>query len=149
MTTPRVLSNGEDGTLLQTPVTLTHTGPAQALPDGASIATDACFDLTAAPAGDFTLTIAQGVELVYTEQDSTCVLRFADTVRGTDFSGGRTERRVQLARPCRSLRVLGDRSSLEVFLNEGAAVFSTRYYPAPGDVALQITGADAAVYILQ
>ena len=146
MTTPRVLSNGEDGTLLQTPVALPHTGQVQVLPDGAFLTTDACFDLTAAPAGDFTLTIAQGVELVYTEQDSTCVLRFADAVRGTDFSGGRTERRVQLAKPCRSLRVLGDRSSLEVFLNEGAAVFSTRYYPAPGDVALQITGADAAVY---
>ena len=148
MTTPRVLSNGENGTLLQAPVTIPHTGPAQALPDGGTLSANACFDLTAAPAGDFTLTVAQGVELVYTEQDNTCVLRFADAVRSTDFSGGRTERRVQLAKPCRSLRVLGDCSSLEIFLNEGAAVFSTRYYPAPGAVTLQITGTEASVFNL-
>ena len=32
------------------------------------------FDLTVAPAGDFCLTVAQGVQLVYTEQDCTCLL---------------------------------------------------------------------------
>ena len=78
-----------------------------------------------------------GVELVYTEADRTCVLRFTDPA----MADGRTERRVQLNAPCRSLRVVGDRSSLEIFLNEGAAVFSTRYYPAPGDVSVKLTGA--------
>ena len=46
-----------------------------------------------------------------------------------------------LAAPCRSLRVVGDNSSLEIFLNGGATVFSTRYYPAPGDVNIKLTGA--------
>ena len=40
-----------------------------------------------------------------------------------------------------SLRVVGDNSSLEIFLNGGATVFSTRYYPAPGDVSIKLTGA--------
>ena len=44
--------------------------------------------------------------------------------------------------------VVGDRSSLEIFLNDGAAVFSTRYYPAAGDVAVKISGTDALVYSL-
>ena len=56
------------------------------------------------------------------------------------------QRRAQLSAPCRSLRVIGDRSSLEVFLNGGSTVFSTRYYPAPGDIALQLQGADAEIY---
>ena len=94
-------------------------------------------DLTAAPAGDFALTVARGVELVYTEQDSTCVLQFTDPAQAS----GRTQRLTKLSAPCRSVRVVGDRSSLEIFLNDGAAVFSTRYYPAPGDVSIKLTGA--------
>ena len=103
-----------------------------------------CFDLTAAPAGDFALTVAQGVQLVYTEQNRTCTLRFTDPA----LADGRTERCVQLAAPCRCLRVVGDQSSLEIFLNGGASVFSTRYYPAPGDVTLELQGAEGMVYTL-
>jgi len=48
--------------------------------------------------------------------------------------------------PCRRLRVVGDASSLEVFLNDGAAVLSTRYYPAPGPAALCLTGCCGTLY---
>ena len=146
MTVPRVLAKGPDGTLLQNPVPELETqrGPARKLPDGAEALFLPCFDLTAAPAGDFALTVAQGVELVYTEKDCACILRFTDPA----MADGRTERRTRLAEPCRSLRVVGDRSSLEIFLNDGAAVFSTRYYPAAGDVTVKISGTDAMVYSL-
>ena len=146
MTVPRVLAKGPDGTLLQNPVPelKAQRGPARKLPDGAEALFSPCFDLTAAPAGDFALTVAQGVELVYTEKDRACSLRFTDPA----MADGRTERRTRLAEPCRSLRVVGDRSSLEIFLNDGAAVFSTRYYPAAGDVTVKMTGADAMVYSL-
>ena len=50
--------------------------------------------------------------------------------------------------PCRSLRVVGDASSLEIFLNDGAAVLSTRYYPAPDKVAVQFCGAGSTLYPL-
>ena len=145
-TVPRLLTKGENGTLLQSPVPelAAQHGPARKLANGAEASISPCFDLTAAPAGDFALTVAHDVELVYTEQDSTCVLRFTDA----SMADGRTERRAKLSAPCRSVRVVGDRSSLEIFLNEGAAVFSTRYYPAPGDVALKMTGADAVIYPL-
>ena len=81
---------------------------------------------------------------MYTEKNSACILRFTDPA----LADGRTERRTRLAEPCRSLRVVGDRSSLEIFLNDGAAVFSTRYYPAAGDVALKMQGAAGMVYSL-
>ena len=146
MTVPRVLAKGPDGTLLQNPVPelKAQRGPARKLPDGAEALFSPCFDLTAAPAGDFALTVAQGVELVYTEKDRACSLRFTDPA----MADGRTERRTRLAEPCRSLRVVGDRSSLEIFLNDGAAVFSTRYYPAAGDVTVKTAGTDAMVYSL-
>ena len=141
MTVPRVLTSGPDGTLLQNPVpelAARRSAAALHLADGEEVFLSPCFDLNAAPAGDFTLTVAQGVQLVYTEQDCTCTLRFTDPA----MAGGRTERRAQLTAPCRSLRAVGDRSSLEIFLNGGAAVFSTRYYPAPGDVSIKLTGAE-------
>ena len=60
---------------------------------------------------------------------------------------GRTSRHVVLDAPCRRLRVVGDASSLEVFLNDGAAVLSTRYSPA--DVpTLRTANLDAVVYPL-
>ena len=146
MTVPRVLTRGSDGTLLQNPVPelTAQRGPARALAAGGELRSAPCFDLTAAPAGDFALHIAQGVELVYTEQDRLCVLRFSDPA----MADGRTRRSTVLRAPCRRLRVVGDRSSLEFFLNDGAAVFSTRYYPVPGDVTVSITGTDAILYAL-
>ena len=139
-TVPRVLTAGPDGTLLQNPVPeLDAQRSAAALhaASGEEVFLAPRFDLTAAPAGDFCLTVAQGVQLVYTEQDCTCTLRFTDPA----LADGRTVRRARLAAPCRSLRVVGDNSSLEIFLNGGATVFSTRYYPAPGDVSIKLTGA--------
>lgn len=139
-TVPRVLTTGPDGTLLQNPVPeLDAQRSAAALHAASSeeVFLAPRFDLTAAPAGDFCLTVAQGVQLVYTEQDCTCTLRFTDPA----LADGRTVRRARLAAPCRSLRVVGDNSSLEIFLNGGATVFSTRYYPAPGDVSVKLTGA--------
>ena len=146
-TVPRLLTKGPGGTLLQTPVPeldARRSAAALTLRNGEEASLSPCFDLTAAPAGDFALTVAHGVELVYTEQDSTCVLRFTDPAQAS----GRTQRRAKLSAPCRSVRVVGDRSSLEIFLNDGAAVFSTRYYPAAGDVAVKISGTDALVYSL-
>lgn len=146
-TVPRLLTKGPGGTLLQTPVPeldARRSAAALTLRNGEEASLSPCFDLTAAPAGDFALTVARGVELVYTEQDSTCVLQFTDPAQAS----GRTQRRTKLSAPCRSVRVVGDRSSLEIFLNDGAAVFSTRYYPAAGDVAVKISGTDALVYSL-
>ena len=42
-------------------------GPAVALPDGAEQAVDVCFDLTAAPAGDFSLAFDGGLTLAYAD----------------------------------------------------------------------------------
>ena len=79
-----------------------------------------------------------------TEADRTCTLRFTDAA----IAAGRTERKAVLDAPCRSLRVVGDASSLEIFLNDGAAVLSTRYYPAAGKVAVQLCGAGSTLYSL-
>ena len=72
--------------------------------DGAEQAVDVCFDLTAAPAGDFSLAFDGGLTLAYADADRTCCLTFTDDA----MSGGRTSRYVKLDAPCRRLRVVGD-----------------------------------------
>ena len=42
--------------------------------DGAKQAVDVCFDLTAAPAGDFSLAFDGGLTLTYADADRTCCL---------------------------------------------------------------------------
>lgn len=79
-------------------------GAAVALPNGAEQAVDVCFDLTAAPAGDFSLAFDGGLTLAYADADRTCCLTFTDDA----MSGGRTSRYVKLDAPCRRLRVVGD-----------------------------------------
>ena len=56
-----------------------------------------CFDLTAAPAGDFSLAFDGGLTLAYADADRTCCLTFTDDA----MSGGRTSRYVKLDAPCR------------------------------------------------
>ena len=100
---------------------------------------------TTAPQGDFTLTLAGGLQLRYEEAARTCTLRFTDPAIAYGRSG---ERRARLTAPCRSLRVLGDASSVEIFLNDGATVFTTRYFPAPGPRPIRLDGAAGLLYQL-
>ena len=64
---------------------------------------DVCFDLTAAPTGDFSLAFDGGLTLAYADADRTCCLTFTDDA----MSGGRTSRYVKPDAPCRRLRVVG------------------------------------------
>ena len=143
LTVPRQLTRDGDR-LLQNPVAelAALRGAAHDLPDGETVSAAPCFDLLAAPAGNFTLTVADGVQLDYCEADRSCTLYFTNAA----MAYGRTSRHVVLDAPCRRLRVVGDASSLEVFLNDGAAVLSTRYYPAPGPAALCLTGCCGTLY---
>ncbi len=146
LTVPRVLTQDGRGHILQNPVPelAACRGAAVTVPDGAEQAVDACFDLVAAPAGDFSLAFGGGLTLAYSEADRTCYLTFTDDA----MAAGRTSRYAVLDAPCRRLRIVGDASSLEIFLNDGAAVFSTRYYPAAGGVTLRPANFTAAVYPL-
>lgn len=64
------------------------------------------------------------------------------------LDGGGAGRTVRVAPVDRvqTLRVLADASSLEIFINDGAQVLSTRYYPAPYLRGVTIFGADAEIW---
>lgn len=88
------------------------------------------FDLTAsAQAESFELRLSDAVQMTF--EGGVFTLRFLDEKVGC----GRDARRVKLD-SCDSIRVLADKTSLEIFLNGGEKVLSTRFYPM--DTALTV-----------
>ena len=145
LTFPRQLRR-EGDILLQSPAIELKAlrGAPAALAAGSRMEVSPCFELAAAPEGSFSLTVAEALTFSYDEASRTVLLRFTDPAAGA----GRDQRTLTLDAPCRSVQVLADASSLEIFLNEGAAVFTTRYYPQPGPVSLRLEGASGTVWPL-
>ena len=49
----------------------------------------------------------------------------------------------------RNVRIVGDVSSVEVFVNDGALAFSTRIYPETYSVSVDAPGADVNYHALK
>ena len=60
---------------------------------------------------------------------------------------GRTVRYADVG-AVKSLRVLADTSSLEIFINGGEQVMTTRYYPDPASCGVQMEGAQAEIWAM-
>lgn len=86
--------------------------------------------------------LARDLELAFDAETSELVLRFSGPV-----GAGRGERRAHVG-GLRSLRVVGDCSSVEVFANDGETVFSTRYYPERYEVAVDAPDANVTAWEL-
>ena len=73
-------------------------------------------------------------------------MRFTD--EGRDSAGcGRTVR-WEPVDEVRNVRIVGDVSSVEVFVNDGALVFSTRIYPEAYGVTVDAPGASVTYHTL-
>ena len=89
---------------------------------------------------DFELLISEGCSIKYKENKF--ILEFLND-RGKQIGGGRIKRSAYLEK-LENIRILIDTSSIEIFINEGEMVFTTRYYPdeysfrVSGDMSLII-----------
>lgn len=86
----------------------------------------------------FCIALAEELLLEYT--DGRFRMRFTDN-RKTCVSAGRDCRYVETDEVT-NIRVIADVSSVEVFVNDGEYVFSTRYYPEKYSINVQAEGAD-------
>lgn len=143
LTIPRVLTE-EDGKIKQTPIEEIKQLRKQEidLQSGAEQVFGLPFDLEGEVGEDFTLKIENGLEVTY---------------RDNLFSLCFTEERLGAGRKCRKLevsslhkiRILADTSSLEIYLEEGKYVMSTRFYPESAEVSLQSEGLRGKLYPLK
>lgn len=69
------------------------------------------------------------------------------TMKFTDekYGCGRTVRNAEID-SVRNIRVIADMSSIEVYINDGETVMSTRIYPDNDSVKLKVNGFEAQVW---
>ncbi len=89
----------------------------------------------------FRAVLGEGLILEY--KDGTFKMRFTDQ-RKDSVSGGRNLRYAEVER-LENVRILVDVSSVEVFINDGGVVFTTRYYPETNVIRVDAEGAEIEV----
>ena len=136
LTLPRELSLSGDGVILQHPVKELDAKRRECV----EFVADAVVKIDRLSAdieitdisGDGTLTLNDALVLSYSK--GIFALKFIDE----DTAAGRTQRSIRL-KELSDLRLIVDGSTMEIYLNDGRAVFSTRWFPASERLTLSST----------
>lgn len=141
LTVPRELSVSETGKIRQMPFREWRglCGNAAVLGERSDVSTP--FALEGESRGDFSVTLARHLHLCYEQEKGLLRLYFTDG----ELGGGRGERRVCLPR-CDKALMLADSTSLEIYLNDGETVLSTRYYPQDGPISVEARGLQGQIW---
>ena len=136
LTLPRELSLSGDGVILQRPVKELDAKRRECVEFFADTVVkidqlSADIEITSI-SGDGTLTLNDALELSYSK--GIFALKFIDE----DIAAGRTQRSIRL-KELSELRLIVDGSTVEIYLNDGRVVFSTRWFPASERVTLSST----------
>ena len=135
MTVPRVVTRRADGRLLQNPAPELEAlrGEAQTL-EGTTIIQGRLADIVIDGIdGEGSLTLDDSFELFW--QDGRLGIRYLDEAS----AAGRKDRSIPLAELC-DLRVLVDGSAIEIFANDGAETFASRWFgPEKADLTVTST----------
>ena len=86
--------------------------------------------------GDFSMTIAEHLHLDFSKKKGVFTLSF-----DSDMGCGRDKRQV-LCRELKNIQLFADSSAIEVYLNQGAIVMSSRFYPDAKTHSLEIHCSD-------
>lgn len=143
LTLPREITRDTDGLLRQNPIRELQTLRKEhsVLQDGSSTLLALPFELTADIGQNFTLTLNDACELSWQHD----LFRMAFTEES--IGGGRTVRTAALP-DCTNLRLIADKSSIELYLNDGRKVFSSRIYPDSDTMKVTLQGLSANSYLL-
>ena len=136
LTLPRELSLSGDGVILQRPIKELDAKRRECVEFFADTVVkidqlSADIEITGI-SGDGTLTLNDALELSYSK--GIFALKFIDE----DIAAGRTQRSIRL-KELSELRLIVDGSTVEIYLNDGRVVFSTRWFPASERVTLSST----------
>lgn len=143
LTLPREITADENGILLQNPVRELQTlrTNAQQVKDGETVKLPLPFDFTADVCESFRVIFDNALLLHW--DGSIFEMRFTDE----DFGGKRTVRKTILEN-CADIRIIADKSSLEIYLDGGRKVLCSRYYPNADEITISLLSIDAEVFLL-
>lgn len=139
LTLPRELSVGPDGKILQNPIRELESLKKNTKPVEGEAWEGLPFEINASDFTDDVSVSVSGAEVCWNREGGILSLHFTN---GEGF--GRTERKIKLA-SLESLRIIADVSSLEIYINGGRYVMSTRFYPEHRQVKTAVNGASASV----
>ena len=88
-----------------------------------------------------------GGELILEYREGRFEMRFTDASKES-ASGGRTIRYQEMSQ-LKNVTILTDVSTCEVFVNDGAYVFSTRFYPEKDSIGIEALGAEITLWELE
>ena len=142
MTVPRELTLCKNGEICQNPVSelLSLRRDAKSIGGSTAIKTELPFELDGNTSEDFLLE-TDSFSLAYS--DNVFKLEFKDM----DVSGGRTIRCVKLS-SLKNIRILADTSSLEIYINNGERVLSSRFYQPDTETEFTVRGFEGIMYRL-
>ncbi len=149
LTLPRELTVREDGVILQQPVRelekLRLNSNDKSLTTFfkyiVTLKTQLPFEYIGSCEGDFSIEFEDILKLGYRDGE------FSLTFLSDSAGCGRTVRYAELPE-CSDIRVIADTSSVEIYLNGGEKVLSSRMYPADTQVGLRFAGTEGKLYRL-
>ncbi len=149
LTLPRELTVREDGVILQQPVreleklrlNINDKSLTTFFKYIVTLKTQLPFEYIGRCEGDFSIEFEDILKLGYRDGE------FALTFLSDSAGCGRTVRYAELPE-CSDIRLIADTSSVEIYLNGGEKVLSSRMYPADTDMTLRVCGIDGMIYEL-
>lgn len=143
LTIPRVVTIAPNGKLRQQPIAEFDElkSNARRQSSGQTAEYPLPFELDGEPADSFSISFDGKLELSFDKEKQLFSMRFTDEKYGC----GRTVRNAEID-SVRNIRVIADMSSIEVYINDGETVMSTRIYPDNDSVKLKVNGFEAQVW---
>lgn len=143
LTIPRVVTIAPNGKLRQKPIAEFDElkSNARRQSSGQTAEYPLPFELDGEPADSFSISLDGKLELSFDKEKQLFTMKFTDEKYGC----GRTVRNAEID-SVRNIRVIADMSSIEVYINDGETVMSTRIYPDNDSVKLKVNGFEAQVW---
>ena len=140
LTLPREITADEEGNLMQNPVRELQVlrKNVRRVKDKETVTIPLPFDFTADVCGSFCVIFEDALQLNW--DGSIFEMRFTDE----DLGGKRTVRKTILEK-CADIRIIVDKSSLEIYLDGGRKVLSSRFYPNADEIRVSMQGLDAEI----
>ena len=145
LTIPREIGLGKDGKLVQKPLkefdNLRKSG--KTIHESERMKVTLPFELEGKITEDFSLNFNKKFVFSYDKSSKLFEMKFHDR----DYGCGRTTRKAPLENP-EKIRMIVDMSSIEIYINNGETVLSTRFYPDEENVLLEMNGFEGNLYQL-
>lgn len=143
MTVMREMSVGKNGKIYTFPVSemLSLRGKSKKISGNGKITCSLPFEIEGLTGKNFSLKVGNFLDMNY--ENSTFTLSFLDK----EVGGGRDKRCVKIS-SLSEIRILFDTSSIEIYLNRGEKVMSTRFYPQDTETEIDICDFNGVLYRL-